>query len=90
MLCSTTGIFRLLPRSTQTIVFVSGALAGAWVSVAVFSRRRLTDRILGGSSAMNFCAWTKPHAKDVDAWEKLGNSGWNWEMYHKYSQHSER
>ncbi|KAJ6490230.1 GMC oxidoreductase [Mycena vitilis] len=44
---------------------------------------------LGGSSGMNFCAWIKPPAADIDAFEKLGNFGWNWEEYKKYSQRSE-
>ncbi|KAJ7657792.1 GMC oxidoreductase [Mycena polygramma] len=44
---------------------------------------------LGGSSGMNFCAWIKPPAADIDAFEKLGNIGWNWEEYKKYSQRSE-
>ncbi|KAJ7323864.1 GMC oxidoreductase [Mycena albidolilacea] len=44
---------------------------------------------LGGSSAMNFYAWTKPPAGDVDAIEALGNPGWNWEEYSKYTRISE-
>ncbi|KAJ7290529.1 GMC oxidoreductase [Mycena rebaudengoi] len=44
---------------------------------------------LGGSSAMNFYAWTKPPAGDVDAIEALGNPGWNWAEYSKYSRMSE-
>ncbi|KAF5363498.1 hypothetical protein D9756_000984 [Leucocoprinus leucothites] len=41
-------------------------------------------RILGGSSAVNFTAWNKPSKEDIDAWEKLGNEGWNWETLDKY------
>ncbi|KAJ7636186.1 GMC oxidoreductase [Roridomyces roridus] len=44
---------------------------------------------LGGSSAMNYFCWTKPPAADVDAIEKLGNPGWNWDEYMKYSMRSE-
>ncbi|KAJ7156148.1 GMC oxidoreductase [Mycena filopes] len=44
---------------------------------------------LGGSSGMNFLVWMKPPAADVDAIEKLGNPGWNWQEYMKYSQRSE-
>ncbi|KIK69071.1 hypothetical protein GYMLUDRAFT_91470 [Collybiopsis luxurians FD-317 M1] len=40
---------------------------------------------LGGSSAMNFSVWTHPPKEDVDNWEKLGNPGWNWANYEKYS-----
>ncbi|KAF7331343.1 GMC oxidoreductase [Mycena kentingensis (nom. inval.)] len=44
---------------------------------------------LGGSSHMNFYAWSKPPAKDVDAIEQLGNPGWNWAEYSKYTRISE-
>ncbi|KAJ7500951.1 GMC oxidoreductase [Mycena galericulata] len=44
---------------------------------------------LGGSSLLNFYAWIKPPATDIDAFEKLGNPGWNWGEYMKYSQKSE-
>ncbi|KAJ7157930.1 GMC oxidoreductase [Mycena crocata] len=44
---------------------------------------------LGGSSGLNFMAWVKPPAGDIDAIEKLGNPGWNWKDYMKYSQRSE-
>ncbi|KAF9040114.1 GMC oxidoreductase [Panaeolus papilionaceus] len=41
---------------------------------------------LGGSSAINFYCWIKPPAADIDAFEKLGNPGWNWTEYQKYSR----
>ncbi|KAH9481035.1 Dehydrogenase [Psilocybe cubensis] len=44
---------------------------------------------LGGSSTINFYAWTRPPAKDVDAIERLGNPGWNWDDFVKYSKKSE-
>ncbi|KAJ7024174.1 GMC oxidoreductase [Mycena alexandri] len=44
---------------------------------------------LGGSSGLNFHVWIKPPAADIDAIEKLGNPGWNWQEYMKYSQRSE-
>ena len=34
---------------------------------------------------MNFYGWIKPPAADVNAFEELGNPGWNWEAYHKYT-----
>lgn len=34
--------------------------------------------------------WTRPPAQDIDAWEELGNSGWNWSQYLKYSKKSEK
>ncbi|KAF9463702.1 GMC oxidoreductase [Collybia nuda] len=41
---------------------------------------------LGGSSAMNSAMWSKPPKVDINAWEKLGNPGWNWENYQRISE----
>ncbi|KAF7299980.1 GMC oxidoreductase [Mycena kentingensis (nom. inval.)] len=46
-------------------------------------------KALGGSSTINFNAWTKPPAKDIDAIEELGNPGWGWAEYSKYTRLSE-
>ncbi|KAI0031896.1 GMC oxidoreductase [Vararia minispora EC-137] len=45
---------------------------------------------LGGSSAVNFYNWGRPCKGDIDAWEALGNPGWNWKNLLKYSMKSER
>lgn len=34
---------------------------------------------LGGSSAINGQAFIAPAQADIDAWERLGNDGWNWD-----------
>ena len=39
----------------------------------------------GGSSALNHYVWIKPPIFNVDAFERLGNPGWNWEEYQKYT-----
>ncbi|VDC00531.1 unnamed protein product [Peniophora sp. CBMAI 1063] len=44
---------------------------------------------LGGSSAINFYTWLRASKADIDAWETLGNPGWNWAQYLKYSKKSE-
>ncbi|KAF5329741.1 hypothetical protein D9619_009175 [Psilocybe cf. subviscida] len=44
---------------------------------------------LGGSSNVNLFVWCKPPAADIDAIEKLGNPGWNWDDFAKYSKRSE-
>lgn len=35
-------------------------------------------KVLGGSSAINGQAYIAPAQADIDAWETLGNKGWNW------------
>ncbi|KZP21381.1 GMC oxidoreductase, partial [Athelia psychrophila] len=44
---------------------------------------------LGGTSAMNLMAYSRPPKDDIDAFGKLGNEGWNWDDYLKYSKLSE-
>ncbi|TEB21436.1 GMC oxidoreductase [Coprinellus micaceus] len=44
---------------------------------------------LGGSTSMNFLCWIKPPSQDVDAIERLGNPGWNWVDFQKYSLRAE-
>lgn len=39
-------------------------------------------KVLGGSSALNLLVWDRGCKADYDAWEDLGNKGWNWKnMY---------
>lgn len=35
-------------------------------------------KVLGGSSALNLMTWDRTSVAELDAWEKLGNKGWNW------------
>ncbi|KAI0033253.1 alcohol oxidase [Vararia minispora EC-137] len=39
---------------------------------------------LGGSSAINYLQFHLPAKSDIDAWEVLGNPGWNWERLKPY------
>ena len=39
---------------------------------------------------MNFYCWTKPPSDDADAIERLGNPGWNWNSFMKYTQLAEK
>lgn len=40
--------------------------------------------MLGGSSGINVQALIAPSRTDIDAWEKLGNSEWNWKTLAPY------
>ncbi|KAH8983419.1 alcohol oxidase [Lactarius hatsudake] len=45
---------------------------------------------LGGSSGINFFQFHLPSQADIDAFEKLGNKGWNWETLRPYFKKAER
>jgi len=55
-------------------------------------QKHLNDRVitepqgkmLGGSSGINNQAFIAPDALGIDAWEDLGNEGWNWNMLRPY------
>ncbi|KAI4607533.1 hypothetical protein J4E80_009646 [Alternaria sp. BMP 0032] len=36
-------------------------------------------KVLGGTSALNLLVWNRATVKEYDAWEELGNPGWNWQ-----------
>lgn len=42
--------------------------------------------MLGGTSSLNAQALIPPSASDLDAWEKIGNPGWNWKNMEAYLQ----
>ncbi|KAI8072215.1 uncharacterized protein B0P05DRAFT_588900 [Gilbertella persicaria] len=49
-----------------------------------------TGRLLGGGSAINGLVWTRGALKDYDAWEELGNPGWNGNELFKYFKKVEK
>ncbi|CAO1613800.1 unnamed protein product [Sympodiomycopsis kandeliae] len=45
--------------------------------------------VVGGSSILNFLVWDAASKKEYDAWEQLGNAGWNWDSLNSYMQAAE-
>ena len=41
-------------------------------------------KMLGGSSGLNYMAWLRASEPEYDAWEQLGNPGWNWDNLEPY------
>ncbi|KAF6816437.1 glucose oxidase (GMC oxidoreductase) [Colletotrichum plurivorum] len=46
-------------------------------------------KALGGTSTINGMAYTRAEAPQIDAWERLGNEGWNWDALLPYYIKSE-
>lgn len=46
-------------------------------------------KVLGGSSALNLMTWDRASKVEYDAWEALGNPGWNWNSMIKYMKKAE-
>lgn len=67
---------------------LSGVEESLWVRFYLASCMMIVNEstAIGGSSSINFYAWVKPPAEDIDAFEKLGNPGWNWADYAEYSR----
>jgi choline dehydrogenase-like flavoprotein len=51
-------------------------VAQASANNRIFAQNR--GKVLGGSSALNLMTWDRTSIAELDAWEKLGNKGWNW------------
>ncbi|KAL1746205.1 hypothetical protein HDZ31DRAFT_81428 [Schizophyllum fasciatum] len=43
-------------------------------------------KVVGGSSALNYLVWDIASAADYNAFEHVGNSGWNWENISAYAK----
>lgn len=43
-----------------------------------------TGTVVGGGSTVNGMAFDRGSKADYDAWEELGNPGWNWESLFEY------
>lgn len=58
---------------------VDGVPSGAWPR----------GKVLGGSSALNFLVWDRFTDVEGDAFEELGNPGWNWTTFYNAAKKSE-
>ncbi|KAE8365905.1 alcohol oxidase [Aspergillus caelatus] len=47
-------------------------------------------KLLGGSSGINYMAYCRPAAEDIDLWGKLGNKGWSWNELMPYYLKTQR
>ncbi|KAM6493412.1 hypothetical protein JOM56_011546 [Amanita muscaria] len=47
-------------------------------------------KILGGDSSVNGLIWARPPKAEYDAWEQLGNHGWNWNSMYDAMKKSEK
>lgn len=48
-----------------------------------------SGKALGGSSVLNGATYVRAQAAQIDAWEQLGNTGWNWAALWPYYLKSE-
>ncbi|SPO01615.1 related to alcohol oxidase [Cephalotrichum gorgonifer] len=46
-------------------------------------------KALGGTTTINGMAYTRAEIPQIDAWEKIGNEGWNWDTLLPYYLKSE-
>lgn len=49
-----------------------------------------SGRAIGGTSTINGMTYIRADAAEIDAWEALGNKGWNWNTLLPYYMQSER
>ncbi|KAK7728748.1 hypothetical protein SLS53_009376 [Cytospora paraplurivora] len=49
-----------------------------------------SGRAIGGTSTINGMTYIRADAAEIDAWEALGNEGWNWEALFPYYKKVER
>ncbi|CCM05247.1 uncharacterized protein FIBRA_07457 [Fibroporia radiculosa] len=75
------------PNVTVLVLEAGGANLNDW-SIRELNPLR-EGKGLGGSTQINYMSWTKPPANEIDAFERLGNPGWNWENHQKYVKRTE-
>lgn len=68
-----------LPRSTDWAYLTEPQRGAANRTLELHS-----GRALGGSSTINGMTYIRADAAEIDAWEALGNEGWNWETLLPY------
>ncbi|KAG6873259.1 hypothetical protein C0995_001033 [Termitomyces sp. Mi166 len=89
---STIGVLRLRSKSIRTTGKFRGLVAKVLVIALTLVAVSVPHNIwsTGGTSSINFLEWSLPPAIDVDAFERLGNHGWNWNEFYHYSRKIER
>lgn len=79
------GFMRLLDHPTITWGYHTEPEAGASGRRILFPR----GRGLGGSSSINGLLYVRPFAEDIDAWERQGARGWNFQACLPFYRRSE-
>ncbi|KAG8166266.1 hypothetical protein KVR01_004818 [Diaporthe batatas] len=49
-----------------------------------------SGKAIGGTSTINGMTYVRADAAEIDAWEALGNKGWNWDTLFQYYKRTER
>lgn len=49
-----------------------------------------SGKAIGGTSTINGMTYVRADAAEIDAWEALGNKGWNWDALFPYYKRTER
>lgn len=87
------------PNVTNPDNFLSGVLANTSIDWAYLTEpqrgaanRTLvlhSGKALGGTSTINGMTYIRADAAEIDAWEALGNEGWNWDALLPYYKRTE-
>lgn len=73
--------YRSVPQKglhERKVVYPRGKVSLSYSSESTKTPTEVELKVVGGTSNFNACVWSRGPAVDYDAWERLGNPGWNW------------
>ncbi|KAK2466602.1 hypothetical protein APHAL10511_000860 [Amanita phalloides] len=77
--------YQFIGTSIDWLYFTQPQVHAANLSINLSS-----GKILGGDSSVNGLVWVRPPVAEYDAFEALGNAGWNWDSMYAAMKKSER